>query len=304
MIRRTDNDLRAVPGFGVAGLLRLCAAAGLLLAGRLTAAKAASAIARVPRSSAASSGLQARRSGGTEGSRAQPADDHGRRPGPQDQPNSDAEGYLCVLELKRDRTPREVVAQLLDYASWLAEGVPDLDAVSALHSAFNDSGQDFTNAFEQLFGGPPPEGISGADHRLIVVAGKLDGATERIVSYLSGYDVPINAVLFQYFEDGQNRYLARTWVREDDALTPIRPAKNRPAWNGLDWYVSFGEESGRRNWEDARTYGFVSAGGGNWYTRTLRSLPVGGRIWTYIPGTGYVGVGEVIGRPLQQKTPP
>ena len=28
----------------------------------------------------------------------------------------DADGYICVLELKRDRTPREVVAQLLDYA--------------------------------------------------------------------------------------------------------------------------------------------------------------------------------------------
>ena len=31
-------------------------------------------------------------------------------------------------------------------------------------------------------------------------------------------------------------------------------------------------------------------------TRTLRSLPVGARIWTYIGGTGYVGVGEVIGQ--------
>src|SRR5215213_3319317 len=40
----------------------------------------------------------------------------------------DAEGYLCVLELKRDRTPREVVAQLLDYASWLSDGIADIDA--------------------------------------------------------------------------------------------------------------------------------------------------------------------------------
>jgi Endonuclease NucS C-terminal domain len=215
----------------------------------------------------------------------------------------DGEGYLCVLELKRDRTPREVVAQLLDYASWLAEGIPDLDAVSALHAMFDDSGQDFTDAFEQLFGDRPPDDISGANHRLIVVAGKLDGATERIVNYLSGYDVPINAVLFQYFEDGENKYLARTWVREDDAPTAIRAAKNRPAWNGLDWYVSFGEDSGRRNWEDARTYGFVSAGGGLWYTRTLRALPVGARIWTYIPGTGYVGVGEVVGQATPAETP-
>lgn len=31
----------------------------------------------------------------------------------------DAEGNLTVVELKRDRTPREVVAQVLDYASWV-----------------------------------------------------------------------------------------------------------------------------------------------------------------------------------------
>ena len=31
----------------------------------------------------------------------------------------DAEGNLSVIELKKHRTPREVVAQLLDYASWV-----------------------------------------------------------------------------------------------------------------------------------------------------------------------------------------
>lgn len=30
------------------------------------------------------------------------------------------EGDLTVIELKRDRTPRDVVAQILDYATWVA----------------------------------------------------------------------------------------------------------------------------------------------------------------------------------------
>jgi hypothetical protein len=29
------------------------------------------------------------------------------------------EGRIHVIELKRDRTPREVVAQILDYGSWV-----------------------------------------------------------------------------------------------------------------------------------------------------------------------------------------
>jgi endonuclease NucS-like protein len=32
----------------------------------------------------------------------------------------DAEGDLVIVELKRDRTPREVTAQPLDYASWVS----------------------------------------------------------------------------------------------------------------------------------------------------------------------------------------
>lgn len=32
----------------------------------------------------------------------------------------DVDGNLVLIELKRDRTPREIVAQVLDYASWVA----------------------------------------------------------------------------------------------------------------------------------------------------------------------------------------
>jgi RecB family endonuclease NucS len=33
----------------------------------------------------------------------------------------DVDGDLHVIELKRDRTPRDVLAQALDYASWVRE---------------------------------------------------------------------------------------------------------------------------------------------------------------------------------------
>jgi hypothetical protein len=63
-----------------------------------------------------------------------------------------------------------------------------------------------------------------------------------------------------------------------------------------DWYVTFGRyDPDGRSWDDARRYGFVSAGGGRWYSRTLRSLPVGARVFVLIPQAGYVGVGVVTG---------
>ena len=62
-------------------------------------------------------------------------------------------------------------------------------------------------------------------------------------------------------------------------------------WNG-QYYVSFGDEESR-NWEEAIKYGFVSAGGGPWYSKTLALLQPGGRVWVMMPGRGYVGVGIV-----------
>jgi RecB family endonuclease NucS len=41
--------------------------------------------------------------------------------GPLDILAMDGDGVLVIAELKRDRTPREVVAQVIDYASWVRE---------------------------------------------------------------------------------------------------------------------------------------------------------------------------------------
>ena len=68
--------------------------------------------------------------------------------------------------------------------------------------------------------------------------------------------------------------------------------KGSEAWNGRDFYVSLGE-SEHRNWEDCRNYGFVSGGGGKWYSQTLKLLFPGSRVFVNIPKTGYVGIGTV-----------
>lgn len=207
----------------------------------------------------------------------------------------DDEGALHVLELKRDRTPREVVAQLLDYGSWVRSLTHE--QVLEIFSGYRPEAV-FEQEWTATFGGDLPDELNNG-HRLTVVAGDIDPATERIVAYLSEFDVPINVVFFRYFDDGERAYLARTWLL-DEARTPPRKGGtsrggSKEAWNEQDWYVSFGEESGIRNWEDARKYGFVSAGGGDWFSRTLRKLPVDGRVFVCIPSVGYVGVGTVTG---------
>ena len=50
-----------------------------------------------------------------------------------------------------------------------------------------------------------------------------------------------------------------------------------------------------RQWSDARRYGFVSGGQGEWYSRTLKTLSEGDRVFVCVPGEGYVGIGTVEG---------
>lgn len=183
----------------------------------------------------------------------------------------DPSGVIYVIDLIRNRTPREAVAQLLDYASWV-KNLSYNDMIE-IYSVKNQ-GREFEEAYDEAFGASPPEKLN-EDQQLIIVASELDPATERIIDYLSdGFGVPINAVFFQYFQENGSEYLTRTWLLDPKDVEAksikSKSKKDQEPWNGRDFYFSFGEgnvESGHfRSWNDARKYGFVSAGGGKWYT--------------------------------------
>mgnify|MGYP001356419167 CR=1 FL=1 len=202
----------------------------------------------------------------------------------------DSTGDLVAIELKRDRTPRDVVAQVLDYGSWVANlGYEEIAATS--NEVWADP---FEEVFAWQFGEAPPEALN-ENHQLVVVASSLDSATERIINYLSTYQgVAINAVFFRYFKDGDAEYLARSWLVDPADTEQKEPPRKAEPWNGHDYYVSIGE-SDERTWNDCRRYGFVSGGQGIWYSNTLKLLSPGDRVFAHIPKVGYVGVGEVTG---------
>ncbi len=202
---------------------------------------------------------------------------------------------LILIELKRDRTPREVVAQALDYASW----VDDLtaDRLSQIYEKFSKGGN-LGDAFKQRFNTELEEESINQSHQIIIVAAELDPSTERIVDYLSKNGISINVLFFKVFQNGDEQFLSRAWLIDPSETqtnaaqaTTSTSAKTKEPWNG-EFYVSFGDPTSR-NWEEARRYGFISAGGGSWYSQTLKQLQPGDRVWVKIPATGYVGVGIV-----------
>jgi len=55
-------------------------------------------------------------------------------------------------------------------------------------------------------------------------------------------------------------------------------------------------EPGNPRWPIAHKYGFLNAGGGSWYWKPLRNLEPGHRVFAYVSGAGYVGIGRVTGK--------
>ena len=131
--------------------------------------------------------------------------------GPIDLLCIDAEGDLVIVELKKERTPRQVTAQALDYASWVV-GLSK-DEVAEIGDAYLSDGLE--EAFMKHFGDELPETVN-ADHRILVVASAIDSSTERILGYLSDrHGVNINAATFHYFKpDDGPEMLARIFVLE------------------------------------------------------------------------------------------
>ncbi|MFW5653857.1 MAG: hypothetical protein ACOC0P_07395, partial [Planctomycetota bacterium] len=138
-----------------------------------------------------------------------------------------------------------------------------------------------------------PENLN-ASHELVLVAAELDDSSERIIEYLSEeHGVAINAVFFRVFQDGEHEYLTRAWLTDPEKVEKkVIEKREKLPWNG-EYYAYFGADP-NRDWEEARRYGFISAGGGRWYSRTIRMVEPGHRVWVNIPGgVGYVGVGLI-----------
>jgi len=206
------------------------------------------------------------------------------------------DGTPVIIELKRDKTPREVLAQTLDYASWVEELNPG--RLQTIYEKFKGDSANLSSDFSKRYGSDLDEEAMSRDHLMVIVATELDNSTERIVKFLAKRNLNINVLFFQVFESGNGQLLSRAWLVDPaEVQVSVTDGSERDGvWNG-EFYVSFGEGDAQR-WEDAVNYGFITASGGSWYTQTLNMLSEGDRVWVNVPRQGFVGVGRVSGSPV------
>jgi hypothetical protein len=143
----------------------------------------------------------------------------------------DENSQLVLIELKRGQSPREAVAQTLDYGSWLDTAREDVIQANAKEYL----GQSLEDAFSDHFGTELTP-ISPQTHKILLVASGLDTSAERIVNYLSErYSVPINAVFFKYVKlKNGDEMLVRSVLVSEELAEARSSRKLKPTGAELD----------------------------------------------------------------------
>lgn len=135
----------------------------------------------------------------------------------------DPNGDMVIIELKKDKTPREVTAQALDYAAWVTD--LSYDKISEIANNYLGIDNQLEDAFSNKFGIELPDTLNER-HKILIVAAEVDESSERIIKYLSDqHGVDINAITFQCFKDADGKeYLARAFLIEP---TEVEQSKQR-----------------------------------------------------------------------------
>ena len=124
----------------------------------------------------------------------------------------DPDANLVVVELKRAKAARDVVAQALDYASSIQEfGREELEDTARTFLK-----KEFEDAFRTRFRFEVPDTVNERQ-RIYIVASSFDTTTSRIVEYLSRtYGVDINCVSFSYFKTDDGEFMLRSALLSED----------------------------------------------------------------------------------------
>ncbi len=124
----------------------------------------------------------------------------------------DRTGNSAVIELKRDRTPRETIAQALEYASYIEQ--LDYNQLERIYQNYTENKEeslsDQHRTFFDLEEGDPVN--FNKEQHIIVVGSDISREIRQQASYLNRKGIPTTCVEFYYFKTASGETLLSTDV--------------------------------------------------------------------------------------------
>lgn len=156
----------------------------------------------------------------------------------------DVDGNVVLVELKRGRAPREVIAQLLEYASWAAKlSAQDIERIASQYWLQRDVDTvSFEDTFREHFlAGDPGQGLPEFNRSqiLFVVAEQIDRRVAQVARYLREYGtLDIRCIVFDVHKAASGEVLVSVDAvvgEGTETLSVQRRARTAPStenWTG------------------------------------------------------------------------
>ena len=149
----------------------------------------------------------------------------------------DSEGNFVIVELKKGRTPRDVVAQLLDYAAW-ASGLPESEIRDIAEAYFETrdefKGKTFDEAFSEVFDLPEMDELPRLNEalRLFIVAEEIPARVANVCRFLrTSHSMDVTCITISIFrtELGEVVVSTETIVGDEDFAAPKTQQRGHPS---------------------------------------------------------------------------
>ncbi len=132
----------------------------------------------------------------------------------------DRSGDVAVIELKRNRTPRETLAQALEYASFVENlGYEQLEGIFQIY--IGDESVNLAQYHREYFVLTNDEAsVFNNDQRLIIVGQKITPEIRQTSSFLQMKGIQVTCIEFTFFRsnDGQHLFSTETIIGEKTDL--------------------------------------------------------------------------------------
>ena len=143
------------------------------------------------------------------------------------------DGSIIVIEFKKGKTSREVVAQAIEYASLVEE--LDYEKINIIFKEYVDrignidKDLDLINYVNKKFKEKLEKDSINQKHEMLIIASQLDESTKRIIEYLrSNYrKVNVNGININMYKDKKDtKYITSSYLFEESWLTENRAYLN------------------------------------------------------------------------------
>lgn len=134
----------------------------------------------------------------------------------------DRQGALVIIELKRDRTPRETIAQALEYASFVES--LDYDLIEGIYCAYTgDENAILARDHQSYFDLTSDEVVTlNKEQRIVIIGQRISPEIRQTASFLRMKGIRTTCVEFSFFKSSEGRRLFSTEIVVG-METPMKP---------------------------------------------------------------------------------